>query len=172
MKINNSLPFMDTILITKDMCELVFDEKCDIAFVPVKLNDNGVLTKYTSVVVCKEKDVDSLKEEISNNNGVDKDNFKLSDNYCHITTFKTNKKKDFISFDKEDEFPIKADFNKEYNYIDNFFMSFIKFRNNLIRNNQVIKHDDIYQYFSSVIGFSQEKRAVSREKIIKAKSKR
>ena len=49
---------------------------------------------------------------------------------------------------------------------NSFFQNFICFRNNLISNNEVVKRDDIYQYYLSVIGFSGMERAYCKKKIL------
>lgn len=97
-----------------------------------------------------------------------KDEFHIDNKYCHITTFETsNKKYREISFAEDENYPIKACFSDEYKYIDDFFQKFIRFRNDLIRNKQVVKSDDIYQCFSSVTSFKEQNNKSIVSRIIK-----
>ena len=158
MKTNSKIPFIDVTILTKRICEYITGDEYEIT--PVKLNlfEDNKEKSYISVIAHKKDDLISLIDDVLKNEGKQKDNYELDKKYCHITTYEEGLKKDFISFDNNDDCPIKANFDSDYNYLEYFFKSFISFRNNLINTNQVIKDDDIEQYFQSIIGFPNEKK--------------
>ena len=162
MEINSEIPFCDVLVITKDMCELINDESFEIVYRPVKLNDGNKIVDYTSIVATPSAKVEDLKSVIDNQNNIDKKDFQIPNEYCHITTYETEKKNNFISFDYSDNNLVKAHFTDKYKYIDNFFSSYINFRNHLISEKQRVKEDDIYQYFSSLVGFTEKERNITK----------
>ena len=159
MKINNRIPYNDVLYTTKDICEYITGEEHTILSIPIELRDEEKLKDYISVIVCKENEKDFIKAEILANEGLLKNEYIKNIGYCHITTYEANnmETKD-ISFDINDDYPIKASFNSPYSEIEQFFKNFIKFRNNLIKKNQIVKDDDINQYFQSVTGFTVNNR--------------
>lgn len=53
MEINSRIPYIDVVILTKDLCEYVTGEEHKIVRIPVKLKEDGVLKDYLSIVVCK-----------------------------------------------------------------------------------------------------------------------
>ena len=98
----------------------------------------------------------SLCEYVTSEEEMSKEEYSVNKGYCHIATFPEDIKRREVDFDFNSDSPIKADINEEYSYVDRFFKMFIRFRNNLIENKQVVKRDDIYQYFLSLTGFNQD----------------
>ena len=88
------------------------------------------------------------------------EDYKIPEEYCHIATFKRKYRESHtISFDKSDDSFIYANYNDNFKYVENFFKSFIEFRNYLIDNNQVVKYDDLYQFYcSKITGFNNFKK--------------
>ena len=156
MKINNRIPYLDVTVTTKDMCEFLTGEKYTIMYVPIKLKDGNDLKQYISVVACTEEEKSEVQKEIIEKEGLSKEEYKINEKYCHITTYGDNDIEDKqISFDSSDDYPIKACFSPEYKNIEQFFKNFIKLRNKLIEENKLVKDDDINQYFQSLTGFTR-----------------
>ena len=158
MEINNKIPFIDVVTMSKELCEYGTGEEWEIIYVPITLKENGENQKYLSVMVCPKEDVEKALLETTRFDGKDKEEYTINPKYCHIATFPEDTKRREVDFDNESDSSIKANFNKEYDYVDVFFRRFINFRNNLIENKQVVKRDDIYQYFLSLTGFDQSKK--------------
>ena len=147
MEKSSKLSFSDVISTTKDLCSCVTGDKYKVAYINLNLSDKGVLKEYTSVVACREEEYPDLVIDALSFDGCDKEKYVLDSKFCHIATFESYLyPRNPISFDMNDDCPIKAEINEEYGYLDAFFRRFIEFRNNLIENNQVVKEDDIYQY--------------------------
>jgi len=154
MEINNRISYEDVLYTTKDICEYMTGEDYAILSIPIKLKDKDVLKDYISVIACKNSEKDLVKAEILTQEGLTKNEYIKNVGYCHITTYETNNMETkYISFDNNDNYPIKAMFNSPYSEIEAFFKNFIKFRNDLIEKNQIVKSDDIEQYFQAVTGF-------------------
>ncbi|MBQ6497717.1 MAG: hypothetical protein IJI58_03275 [Bacilli bacterium] len=131
-------------------------EDYESVFIPVTVKENEKELKYYVVIMCPKKEIlktfeESLKSEIKT-----KEEYTINPNYCHIATFPEDAIGKEIDFDINSDSEIKANFNKEYEYVNNFFRRFINFRNKLIETEQVVKSDDIYQYFLSRTGFNQD----------------
>ncbi len=158
MEINNKIPFFDVVIVAKYLCEHVTGERHEIIYAPVTLKDEGKSNKYLSVLICKEKDVEEAVTEITKMNDKSIGEYSINRKYCHIATFPENTKRKTVDFDMTSDSPIKANINEEYSYVDAFFRRFINFRNNLIENKQVVKSDDIYQFYASLTGFADNKK--------------
>ena len=165
MKNDKTIPFTDVIAVTKDFCNLVHDEEYETVYVPTIVRKNEGIKTYFSVIVCEKSAADRINKSIEDNSFFEANIISLGKDFCYITTFDSDKKHDRISFDKNDDCPIKASFSSDYLYIEYFFKKFIDFRNNLINNNEVVKSDDIFQYFYSIVGFSKKQRDVFKEEI-------
>ena len=163
MSSNKRIPFTDVVTLTKDICEFIANEKYETLYVPTKDKDNK---DTISVISCKENSLRKVKKDIDKYGYVDKEELINNENYCYITTYDRKKLIKEISFDINDDYPAKAEFTDEYEFLSNFFKNFITFRNNLIENNEVVKKDDIYQYFLSLVGFSEMERKYNRDKIL------
>ena len=158
MEVHNKINYFDVLAITKMMCTDIIGKEHEIVSVPMTLEDEGELRQYTSVFVCDKDDKEELLKSTQELNGVVKEEYNLDKKYCHITTYESKYSKKAISFDSKDSCPIKANFNEEYSYIEDFFKKFIGFRNNLLKVHQVVKADDIYQYY-----YCYNKRRLERE---------
>ncbi len=156
MEINSKIPFIDVVTVAKSLCEYVTSEEHEIIYVPVTLKDNGESKKYLSVLICKKDEIEPVLIEYAKMGEMSKEEYSVNKGYCHIATFPEDIKRREVDFDFNSDSPIKADINEEYSYVDRFFKMFIRFRNNLIENRQVVKRDDIYQYFLSLTGFNQD----------------
>lgn len=172
MKTNNRISYSDVLYTTKDICEYMTGDEHAILSVPIKLKDEGELKEYISIIVCKDSEKDLVQAEILTNEGSSKKDYIKNIGYCHITTYEANniETKD-ISFDSDDNYPVKANFNSPYSEIEQFFKNFIKFRNNLIKNNEIVKDDDLDQYFQSVTGFTVNNNETIISKVKKKLSK-
>ena len=155
MEINNKIPFIDVITVAKDLCKYATGEDYEVIYVPIALKDNNEINHYLSVILCKKEEVEKALVETTKQEGKNITDYTINSKYCHIATFPENTKRNEVDFDMNSDSKIKANINEEYNYIDIFFKRFINFRNNLIKNKQVVKRDDIYQYFLSLTGFNQ-----------------
>lgn len=158
MKINNKIPFIDVITISKELCEYGTGKECEIIYVPVTLKEEGMDKKFLSVVVCPKEEVEQALIETTKFDGKNKEEYVINPKYCHIATFPEFTTRREVDFDANSDSKIKANINKEYDYVDTFFRRFINFRNNLIKNKQVVKRDDIYQYYLSLTGFNKDKK--------------
>ena len=158
MEINNKIPFIDVITISKDLCEYGTGEECEIIYAPVTLKEDGKAKKFLSVVVCPKEEVEQALIETIKFDGKNKEEYTINPKYCHIATFPELTTRREVDFDVNSDSKIKANINKEYEYVEVFFRRFINFRNNLIKNKQVVKRDDIYQYYLSLTGFNQDKK--------------
>ena len=159
--------------ITKQYCDFVEEGNHDVYKKDIKLLDNDKLTTYTTMFCCKKDDVDKVFSEIDSFNGKKKEDYKFNNKYCHIATYKKDEEFYVISFDKDEECGVHANYNKEYKYIENFFIKFINFRRSLIENDMVVKDDDLYQYFLSVVkGFDESNSVVFIDKILQKIMKR
>ncbi len=157
MEINNKIPFFDVVIVSKYLCEHITGERHEIIYAPITLKDGDKLNNYLSVLICKEKDVEEAIIEATKMNDKSIEEYSVNRKYCHIATFPENTKRREVDFDVNSDSPIKANINEEYSYVDAFFRRFINFRNNLIKNKQVVKRDDIYQFYASLTGFAQDK---------------
>lgn len=159
MEINSKIPYIDVISVAKDLCEYVTGNDQEIVYGQVTLKDGEDYNKYLSAVICNKEDVEKVLLDVEKNDGKTMEEYlnSLSKDYCHIATFKENARRYEIDFNPRSDSEIKANIDDEHAYVDIFFRRFIKFRNNLIENKQVVKRDDIYQYFLSITGFNQDK---------------
>ena len=154
MKTNNRIPYIDVVITTKDMCEFLTGDKYTIMYVPIKLKDGDDLKQYISVVACTEEEKQDVQTNILENEGLPREEYRIDEKYCHITTYGDNNVENKqISFDDDYDYPIKACFSSEYKNIEQFFKNFIKMRNKLIEEKQLVKDDDIEQYFQASTGF-------------------
>ena len=169
MEKNSKLALSDVTSTTRDLCEYATGDEYRTIYVDLNLKDKGKLVEYTSIVACKKEDVKDAKEEILDYDGYDISQFSVNSRYCHIATFESNLYyKNLISFDMSDDCPIKAEINDEFGYVDAFFRRFIDFRNRLIERNQVIKDDDVYQFFLAVTdGYEKRKKETLKNKVLK-----
>lgn len=159
MEINSKIPYIDVIVVAKDLCEYVKGKEQEVIYAQVTLKDGEGFDKYLSTIICDKDSVEKVLIETTKLSGKTMEEYlnSINDDYCHIATFKEDTKRRDIDFDLSSDSLIKANINEEYSYVDNFFRRFINFRNNLIENKQVVKRDDIYQYFLSLTGFEKEK---------------
>ena len=169
MEKSSKLTFSDVTSTTKDICKFVTGEDYTVAYIDLYLRDKGDLKEYTSVVACREDDYKDLVDEVLSFDGMNKDKYSINPKYCHIATFESHYYlRHPISFDSNDDCPIKADINEEYGYVDAFFRRFIDFRNRLIENGEVVKDDDIYQYFLVLSdGLERKNKPKLRDRIAK-----
>ncbi len=159
MEVNSKIPYIDVIAVTKDLCEYVTGKDQEIVYGQVTLKDGEDYNKYLSAIVCNKEDVEKVLIETSKLNGKTMEEYlkSLNKDFCHIATFKEDVRRYEIDFNPRSDSKIKANIDDEHAYVDMFFRRFIKFRNNLIENKQVVKRDDIYQYFLSITGFEQNR---------------
>lgn len=167
MKDRNSLNIIDVTSLTADMCSYVNKGEWEFVYVPVNLKDDNKMESYFSLVVCPKDKTESLFQYIQNMNGFLLEDYKIPEEYCHISTFKKKYRNTYsISFDKNDNNYIHANYNDNFKYVENFFKSYIKFRNCLIDNNQPVKYDDLFQFYcSKVTGFNEYKKDSKKNKI-------
>ena len=165
MEINSKIPYIDVITVAKDLCECIKGKEQEIIYAQVTLKDGEEFNNYLSTIICDKENVEKALIETAKLSGKTMKEYlnSINDDYCHIATFKEDTKRHDIDFDLSSDSPIKANINEEYSYVDAFFRRFINFRNNLIENKQVVKRDDIYQYFLSLTGFEQSKSKKSRK---------
>ena len=165
MEINSKIPYIDVISVAKDLCEYVTGKEQEIVYAQVALKNDDEVNKYLSAIICNKEDVEKALIETDKLNGKTMEEYLKSINkeYCHITTFKEDARRYEIDFNPRSDSEIKANIDDEHAYVDIFFRRFIKFRNKLIENKQVVKRDDIYQYFLSITGFEQDKSKKSRK---------
>ena len=173
MEINKKMPITDVTSITTEFCELMDDSRYEVIRRSVDLFDEKGFHTYTTMLCCSVDDIEEATKEIEAQCGRDINSYILNNKYCHIATYKdTGKIHHDISFDDEEDCDIHANYNKEYKNIEEFFRRFIRFRNNLIQNNEIVKDDDCYQYFLSVKkGFAKKEKLKMSERI-KRKIKR
>lgn len=136
-------------------CKMLSDasgEKYDYESFLIKLMDNGKDISCILMIAFKDNDKYSVYREIIQNNLCDINSFCLSDK-IHIITFYEEKynKYESISFDMSDSFPIKAYF-KDGSFEKVFFNKLIDFRNNLVKNRQVAREEDIFEFYFSFMG--------------------
>lgn len=155
---NSRLPLIDVMIISKKLCEDMTHEEHSLVHLLIKLNDGGELRHFVVVGACVSEDQEITEKKILENEGRKKEEIEFPDHFCHITTFDADIRKREISFDNEDDWPIKANFNSEFLAHNYFFKRFINFRNGLIENNLVVKSDDIYQYYESLTGFKRTRK--------------
>ncbi len=142
-------------IVVKDLMNYATGEECDFESYPVILKDeDGKDVKKLALVSFKESDRDRVISEVNRNNGKSIDNFFISPvTGCLITLYdKGPKIGNFVSFDEDDDYPVKSMIPDDYSYAQVFFEKFLNFRDGLRRQNSVIKDDDIFQYFISVTG--------------------
>ena len=169
MEINNKIKTYEVSAIAKDFCDLLDSGyNHEVIYANVDLLDDKELKTYTTMLCCRTDDVDDVLESIKQFNGKSKEDYKLDNNICHIATFLNLDNNYFynISFDDMEECEIHANINDKYRGLEYFFKDFIDFRNNLILKNDIVKEDDIYQFFLSVVrGFPKKKNNNINDKI-------
>lgn len=161
---NDRLSFIEVLVATKELYELINQEDSEIIRVPLELySDDNALKDYLSIIVCKKKDRKRTEEAMKKQNHKQRKDLEVPKGSCHITTFyEVIPKSREITFNRNDDgCPIKASFNKEYESIDQFFKSFIRFRNKLIENNEIVKEDDLFQYLALVKHNVKSKRKIA-----------
>ena len=163
MEINSKIPYIDVITVAKDLCEYVTGKEQEIVYAQVTLKDGEEYNKYLSALVCDKEDVEKVLIDTNKLNGKTMEEYlnSLSKKYCHIATFDEEARRYEVDFNPRNDSQIKANIDDEHAYVDIFFRKFIRFRNNLIENKQVVKRDDIYQYFYSITGFNRDKSTKS-----------
>lgn len=148
-------------------CRILSDasgEKYDYEHFLITLLIDGKQVPYILMAAFKEKYRDSIFREVVRNNLKDIKNFRLSDR-IHVITLYEEKYGNYesISFDKNSNFPIK-DLFKDESFEKVFFNKFVDFRNYLIENKEIIKEDDIVQFYLSITGNFNKNKNSSKEK--------
>ena len=169
MEENSKLLLIDVAKIVKNMCEFLEGKSYQILYLPTKEKNSDEI--YTTVLSCKNSDAEVLKTIVERKNYIYRENLEDTKECCHITTYKTSEKKEKISFDETEDYPVKASFSKNYVYLKKFFDNYIKYRKKLIANQQVVKREEIYLYFSSIMGYSEKEREYCRKRIKKLSEK-
>lgn len=134
----------DVVEITKDFCELMDGEDYITIYKHINLLDNNIMNDYIVLFCCRKEDAIKIMNQIDFYKGKNKDQFIINKDCCHIATYKSSNNNDFISFNDNDECNIHAKFNKEFSCIEDFFIKYLKYKNNL--NNNDYK-DDINKYY-------------------------
>ena len=158
MKKNNIMMLGNVEVITIEYCDLLEEGKHAVFNKEIDLLDNGELKNYTTIFCCKKGDEDIIKNEIESFRGKDKEEYKINGEVCHIATYQTTDDCFHISFDSNDKCSIHANYNEKFKCIEDFFIRYLNSRNSLIERKQIVKDDDSYQYFLSVVkGFNDNK---------------
>ena len=168
MKDRNSLSIFNVSSLTGDICSYYNEGEWESVYVPVNLKNEKGLDGYYSLVCCPKNKTEELYKYIQKMNGFLLEDYKIPEEYCHIATFERKYRESHtISFDKNDDSFIYANYNDNFKYVEDFFKSFIEFRSYLIDNNQVVKYDDLYQFYcSKITGFNDFKKSSKKKKLI------
>jgi len=143
MENSHKIKFGDVTSITRQYCDLMDGNGYKLVYKEIPLLDGDSIENFITVFCCKEEDVNKAIEEIELFNGVKKEDYKINDNYCHITTYKKSEEDYYISFDENEECGIHANYNDKFSFIEDFFVRFIRYRNNDLVNDK----DDVNEYF-------------------------
>ena len=132
---------------TAELCTFKTGDIHDILHVPVHLIDQYEEKRFITTIICREDEKEQAVKDIQSNNGLKKEDYSIPGKYCHVCTHDEGVDNYIISFDKEADYPVKANFNKEYTDIAEFFDSFLRFRTKLLEKGETVKSDDLYQYY-------------------------
>ena len=159
MKKNSMLVYAEVCGFTAELCTFKTGDIHDILHVPVHLVDQDEEKRFITTIVCREDEKEQAVKDIQKNNGLKKEDYSVPGKYCHICTHDDGVDNYFISFDKQDDYPVKANFNQEYTEVSDFFESFIRFRTKLLEKGEIVKSDDLYQYYLAVTrGFNSKNK--------------
>ena len=154
----NILEFPRVLCACEELVSASLGEECVSVDVPViLLDENNELKKYKSYSICRKIEEEDAKIILKRLNGLTKEKFIEKNPYCHICTYPEDEKHYFISFDKSDDIPCKAEFSDGYNYLDYFFYKFNNMRNKLIDEKSPVELDDLDQYLYIVLYDSNKK---------------
>lgn len=114
--------------ISRQLCDLMEEKQHEVISIGVSLFDNGELKNYLTYLVCPVEDISHAIKSIELMNGKRIEDYFIPSEYCHITTFENNMhSRSLISFDENDDCPIKANINPEYLYVNAFFHRFLDY---------------------------------------------
>ncbi len=140
----DKLLISDVTSITRQLCDFFEGGQHDVICTEVDLLDENKLKNYLAFLVCPVDEITEALENVSSMNGKDIHSFELDPKYCLITLFENNMhSRSSISFNEQDDFPIKANFSSEYQYIDLFFQRFLNYSH--------LFGDNLYRYFDEMI---------------------
>ena len=150
MKNNRRALSIEVKMYAAKLLELFEGEPCKAIYVPVQLKKSGTLVDYYSIIACKEKDVESAFQEVYSNNGKNVEDYKIDEKYCHIATAPKNNNFSHISFDENDDYPVKAEFSEKYRLIEKFFVRCFERREKQIADGEVPSDTFIQDYYETI----------------------
>ena len=150
MEKNYKLSIGDVVNITKDYCDLIDSGNYSVVYNGISLLDGDKLENYVTLFCCKSDDVKKAIEELDSFKGKKKEDYHFNNDYCHIATYKQCESEEYVSFDEKEECGIHAKYNKKYNCIEDFFIKYIRFRNDLIDKKIIVRDEGINKYFSEL----------------------
>ena len=145
---NYKLSIGEVLSITKEYCDLMDGGDYKNVYKEIPLLNGDKIENYVTLFCCKSDDVPKAVEEIESLRGIRKEDYKFNSDYCHIATYKQGENDNIISFDENEECGVHAKYNERYSCIEDFFIKFLRFRNDLIDNDIIIRDEGVYQYFA------------------------
>ena len=148
MEKNYKLSIGDVVNITKDYCDLMDRGNYSIVYKGISLLNGDKLENYVTLFCCKSDDIKKAIEELDSFKGKKKEDYHFNNDYCHIATYKLCEAEEYVSFDEKEECGIHAKYNERYSCIEDFFIKFLRFRNDLIDKKIIVRDEGINKYFS------------------------
>ena len=135
MEKNYKLSVGEVTSITKEYCDLMDGGDYSTVYKEIPLLNEDKLENYVTLFCCKSSDVKKATDELELFKGKKKEEYKFNNEYCHIATYKQGESDNIISFDENEECGVHAKYNERFSCIEDFFIRFLRYRNNLKDNN-------------------------------------
>lgn len=153
MEKRNVLRLTDVLTVSMDICEAIYNEPYQIVGANLNLVDeNGVEKRYSSFSICKESEQDDARLYLNSCNGMSLQDYIERVPYHHICTFRESSEiGNEISFDMNDDVPIKFGLHVDEDLLLPFFYQFNEYRNSLVDSGEEIDNHEIVNQMNEFI---------------------
>lgn len=173
MEKRNVLRLTDVLTVSMDICGAMDKEPYQIVGASLDLiGENGAVERYSSFSICKESEEPEAKVYLNSCNGMNLQDFIDRVPYHHICTFRDRSEiGNEISFDMEDDVPIKFGLHADEDLLIPFFYQFNEYRNSLLDRGEEIDSYEIVNQMNEFIKRRKKEEKKKRSIIEKVKRK-
>ena len=137
----------DAMIAAKEILELFTDINYEMIRLCVELPKENGIGEYASIVLCEQGRKKDIIKEVRETSITSVKDIKSIPGVCHLAIFSSIRKPAFISFDDNDlERFAKADINAEYQYVESFLKSYIRYRGKLSKDTKSDRIYDLFEY--------------------------
>lgn len=145
MERKNIMCLSNVLLAAKQLCSIKEGEPCELFSVSLNLSDGKELRKHVSFNICKASEEEEAKDYLKRGEGMSVRDFINYNPYHHVCTFADSiDLENGISFDPEDDWPIKAGFHIEDTPLVAFFYGYNNYRNDALDRGETLDYNDIF----------------------------